>query len=376
MKIIYSFTNIAPHYRSNLWHKLASSKEFDFYFFYGYNKKLKIKEVDFESFNFLPLKGKFSKLKNFWIKGSILIWQKGVVKKCLSDEIDVVIFLGEFQVLSTWLAMLVCKLRGIKVVYWSHGLYGNESIVKSLLRVLFYKTADELLLYEKRAKKLLIKKGLSGDKMKVIYNSLDYDFHLSIRNKLVNVQKEIIFPFFEKPNLNTLLFIGRLTKIKKINLLIETLKRLNRDKDLFNLLIVGDGSEKFELINLSKKLKLQNYVHFYGSCHDEKILSKLIFNSDLCVSPGNVGLTAIHSLSYGLPVCSHDNFYKQMPEIEAIKNWYNGILFEENNLDDLVLKIEDWFKKRDDKFTVNNRCYEVIDKYYNPNYQLEIINSL
>ena len=49
--------------------------------------------------------------------------------------------------------------------------------------------------------------------------------------------------------------------------------------------------------------------------------------SDLTVSPGNIGLTAIHSLSYGTPVCSHSNFNNQMPESEAIINFEKWFFF-------------------------------------------------
>lgn len=34
-KRIYNFTNIASHYRKNLWEKLISSEGFDFHFFFG-----------------------------------------------------------------------------------------------------------------------------------------------------------------------------------------------------------------------------------------------------------------------------------------------------------------------------------------------------
>ena len=37
-----------------------------------------------------------------------------------------------------------------------------------------------------------------------------------------------------------------------------------------------------------------------------KIISKYLYYADICVSPGNVGLTAIHSLTYGTPVNSQN----------------------------------------------------------------------
>ena len=57
-----------------------------------------------------------------------------------------------------------------------------------------------------------------------------------------------------------------------------------------------------------ENLNLQDQIWFYGACYDESKLGELIFNADLCVSPGNVGLTAVHSMGYGTPVITHNNF--------------------------------------------------------------------
>ena len=54
-----------------------------------------------------------------------------------------------------------------------------------------------------------------------------------------------------------------------------------------------------------------------------KLLKNLYFILHF-VSPGNVGLTAIHSLSYGTPVLTHNNFNNQMPEVESIQPGFNG----------------------------------------------------
>ena len=50
------------------------------------------------------------------------------------------------------------------------------------------------------------------------------------------------------------------------------------------------------------------------------------------VSPGNVGLTAMHALVYGIPVISHSNAAAQMPEFEAITPGLTGELFKENDV--------------------------------------------
>ena len=58
------------------------------------------------------------------------------------------------------------------------------------------------------------------------------------------------------------------------------------------------------LEKLAQPLLKKGLCHFQGAVFDESN-SELIYHSDLCVSPGNVGLTAIHSLTYGVPVATH-----------------------------------------------------------------------
>lgn len=378
MKKIYNFTNIAAHYRSLIWSKLLNANEFDYHFFYGKNNSLRIKEIDFTEPKFKQQEHKLHQLKNIWIKGKILIWQSRVIKSCFKDEIDVVIFLGEFQVISTWIAMLICKLRNIKVVYWTHGLYGNESKFKKKIRVLFYKTGDHLLLYEKRGGKLLEKEGISTDKIKVIYNSLDYDTHLILREKIA-AKKVNVFEndfTFENLDLPYLIFVGRLTKVKKLNLLLEALYEINKEEKVLNLLLIGEGEIKEELIDLVNSLSLNPNVQFYGACYNEEKLANFIYFSELCVSPGNVGLTAIHSLSFGTPVCTHNNYYNQMPEVEVIKDGFNGCFFNEDSADSLSLNIQKWINSSHSRDFTREHCYVIVDEFYNPYYQLKVIKDL
>lgn len=100
--------------------------------------------------------------------------------------------------------------------------------------------------------------------------------------------------------------MGRLTKVKKIDLIFEALAKLgNRN---YKLIIIGNGPEETHLKQAVKKLNLISMVTFMGEIHDESILSWLIYNSDICISPGNVGLTAMHSLVYGTPVITNNDF--------------------------------------------------------------------
>ena len=115
---------------------------------------------------------------------------------------------------------------------------------------------------------------------------------------------------------------------------------------------------------------------FYGSSYDETTNAQLIYNADLCVAPGNVGLTAMHSMVFGCPVISHNDFPHQMPEFEAIKKGITGDFFNYGDTVSLSKTISEWFKKhKNDRDKVRKDCYNVIDKEWNPYFQMEIFKK-
>ena len=61
-----------------------------------------------------------------------------------------------------------------------------------------------------------------------------------------------------------MIFLGRLTKLKKVDLLIEALAILNKKSVGYELKIVGDGAEVEYLLKLVKIYKAENYIHFKG----------------------------------------------------------------------------------------------------------------
>lgn len=124
------------------------------------------------------------------------------------------------------------------------------------------------------------------------------------------------------------------------------------------------------------KYQLRDNTWFYGACFDEKTNAELIYNADLCVAPGNIGLTAMHVLMFGCPAISHNNFKRQMPEFESIIPGQTGDFFEYDNVDDLARSISRWFAlKSGCREEVRKTCYKEIDDYWNPHYQLNLIKK-
>jgi len=219
----------------------------------------------------------------------------------------------------------------------------------------------------------MVNSGISEDKIDVIYNSLDYEKQLLIRK---NLQLSDIYCKHFDNAFPTLLFIGRLEKSKQLAMFVLLIGILKDSGIPFNAIFIGEGNDKDRLIQITKDQKLEDKIWFYGSCYNEDTIGHLIFNADICISPGNVGLTAIHSLSFGTPVITHSNFAEQGPEFEAIREGVTGDFFTEGNLDSLVQTTKNWISKYPKKSEkLINDCYEVIDKYYNPYYQISILKK-
>lgn len=364
--IVYHYI---AHYRMPIFKELANCTEVEFSFLSGIETDQNIKiatqsEFEISSMNWL-------RLKNIWFLSKKFLWQKGLIRNVISTKYNSFIFLGNPYFLSTWVALLVCKLKGVQACLWTHGYTDEIKGLKLLVLKLFWLMSNEIFLYGQYAKTNMLKLGVSSNKLKVIYNSLDYNTQLSVRKQLKN---GAVFNERFENEYPVVIFVGRLTKIKKLDQLILAQSHLIRNGFPFNIVFVGEGEEKIKL----EKLAIQNHTNancwFYGSCYGEFDLGNLFYNSKICVAPGNVGLTAMHSMTYGTPVISHANFNNQMPEFEAIERGVTGDFFEENNIENLAEVMKQWLQKDDAEMKIiKNACLNIIDKHYNPKYQVEQI---
>ena len=307
-------------------------------------------------------------------------FSKGAIKLALSKKIDgAIVHSSPYWISIIW-ASLIFRFRHIKVYNWGHGMLTDFDNLKNRFYAFFHKTFfDGMLLYGEIAKKNLIRYGYDEKKLNVIYNSLNYNQQVMHRGSLKESERDKLrSELFQNPENFQLIFIGRLTAQKKLQMLLTAVSKLQKEKILVNLLFVGDGKERESLQNEAKELEITGQIHFYGASYLEKTNFRLISSSDCCVAPGEVGLTAIHSLMYGVPVISHGDANNQMPEFEAIRPEFNGFLFEMGNIDDLIEKIKKTIEMTRKRTTaqIKENCYQVVDDYYNPTYQYRLIDNL
>lgn len=368
MKICCLF-NIAPRYRAGIYRRMDGDPAVEYDFVAGEESTGGIALMDLRE-----LKGFRGYLHNIYRRGGKLVWQRGAIRKAFSKRYDAYILTGNPGIRSNWVIALVARLLGRPVYLWTHGLYGNERGLKRWKNLAYFRLAGRLLLYGERARRLLLDEGFPAGRMNVIYNSLDYEQQCAFRSRIGD--RGFIRNYFGN-DLPLLVFVGRLTEVKRLDLLLDAMVRLERQGTPCNLVLLGDGPQRDRLAARAETDGLADRVWFYGETYDEHLIGMFLYHSAACVSPGNVGLTAIHALTFGTPVVTHGTAERQMPEFEAVQPGVTGTLFEEGSADSLAEAIRPWLAATEtERADTRRACYDVVEKKFNPARQMEILRSI
>lgn len=362
MKLICIF-NMAPLYREPIYKAMDQKWDINWCFGPKYDN---IKDLDYNSLTTVH------KLNRINLPLG-LSWMRGAVKQAFSQKNAKIILTGDIPCLSNWAILFINRLPFSKnsCYLWTHGWYGREGRCKQLIKRAFFALSKGVLLYSNYAKEVAIQHHVNPNKLAVIHNSLDYPHQKSIVDTLS--PSDIYTSHFKNTN-PVVIFIGRQTKQKKLFQLIHAIANLNKQNIPINLVIVGDGKEAINNKSLANNLGVNTW--FFGECYDEKTNAELIYNADLCVSPGNVGLTALHAMTFGTPVISHNDFSSQMPEVETIVDGKTGTFFEKNSITDLQRAIYNWLEQHTNRNQIREECMSEVSKSWTPLYQLNIIESL
>ncbi len=306
---------------------------------------------------------------------SRFMWQQQTLNLAACRKYDCVICLGDPNFLSSWAAAIIGRLSRTPVVFWTHGWLRPEHGIRSFVRNVFYRLATHLFVYAERGKQLGAAKGFPSEKMTVVYNSLDVDAADEIISKIEagDMQAPELSSMFKDITRPLLICTSRLTEKCRFDILFEAACVLQKSGKPVNILLVGDGPERAALEK--KAVNLGINVHFFGSCYDETTVGNLIYHADLTVSPGKVGLTAMHSLMYGTPVVTHGNLDEQMPEVEAIEPGETGLLFRKDDSNHLAEAISDWIATAKDRASIRDRSRTLIKTKWHPKVQARIIED-
>ena len=225
------------------------------------------------------------------------------------------------------------KLKEIKIILTERSSISELNIYKNLtsylknkfiffLAIYLYRFGD-LIITNSKFEKNFIKKEFKIKNIKCIYPPSIKQVKISknSRNKLIS--------------LNTIIYVGRLSKEKGVITILKALSKLKREYN-FIFKIYGEGNEKNKLKRFIKFNNLDKKVFFKGFVKNKKLIFK---DANLFINASDFeGLpnALVQSINHNVfPICSNS----PGGNIEVIKNGKLGLSFKSNDVLDLKKKI-------------------------------------
>ena len=345
---------ILAHYRDSLFARLVACPEFDIHVLAG--KQIdNVKEID------EPSPKIEANLINKKIKADShsLIWQAGVFKYVMKQRPNIIVLTGvDPHLLSNLLLAIFNKIfLHAKIIWWGHATVNSKGKTGKYFRRFFFNLGHGVFTYSNAARQnvqSLISSKIPVVAIKNCINNEEYGFNYHFDN--VIERKEL-----------TILFSGRITGKKRLDILIDAMALLQNKNFEFRCLIIGEGPQKAAAEKQVLDCQLSDSVNFLGERYGKE--SRCYFEqADLFVLPGKVGLSIIHGLSFGLPVLTSDRLEIHSPEFEIIQPGYNGDFFSGFDPQSLSEKIIEWSKKiSNNKQQIAARCISSVkEEGYTP----------
>ena len=237
-----------------------------------------------------------------------------------------------------------------------------DKITKNLVD-LFILNSKALLFYvhnTNQVKMENIKVIPNGIDLKNLYSKIDNNYDIRLDLKLEMDHFIIISTV-------------RLIKDKNINVLIKAMKFVDEN---ICLVIVGDGPERDNLLNLVNRLNLNERIYFLGVRHD---IPNLLNSADIFILPSvREGMSNALLEAMALKkICIVSNIPQNK---ELINDGYNGLTFNPQSEKELALKIQEVYEEKSKFKTFGFESFNIIEKKFNmkriaKSYE-ETINSL
>lgn len=277
-----------------------------------------------------------------------------------------------------------------------HSHLSNADLIAVLVKVLYNKKITIISSKHGYDEKYLIKYNADAKRHKIDRNLYYYytrwllshiDINLgtskAISDLYVNIKlAKNTYPFIhhgiKKIDVNTniekretftikLIIVGRLEKVKGHKYLLEALAHVIKNTVDVTLLILGDGSEKNNLVNDVNKLGLEKHVSFLSFRENPYTL---ISGCDIIIQPSSFesfGLVYLEAFALKVPVVAFD-----VPAAnEIIINNETGILVEKFNATALAEAISFLIKNPAERIRISANAYQVSLQQYTADKMIE-----
>jgi glycosyltransferase involved in cell wall biosynthesis len=272
---------------------------------------------------------------------------------------DIVVVCGAPRNLSTLLVLIKARMKGARTVWWGHYWSATTSSRRHLIRMKLAKLADALLFYTDAEVTRFHEDGFShAGPVGALNNGIDLSQISHLRRAYKSDERE-----------RNLLFIGRLTEKARLGLLITALAEPTLAGA--HLHVIGAGSAETSLRVEATAQGVANRITWHGGIADETRIAEVANRCSVFVYPGQVGLSLIHAMGYGLPCIVHHQPLHHMPEIAAFKNGATGATFCEGNAASLAFETSRLLNDSPLREIYSGNCIKVTQDRYNTSHMAE-----
>lgn len=262
-------------------------------------------------------------------------WQKGLTLRGLVPRRDIVVINGDIREISSIWAAVKAKMLGIKVLWWAQHRGSSSTNLSAVIRLFISRLlSDEFICYTRTGVEYLVEKGFKRERVFATGNTID---QAPIRNAIDYWTQERLKEFRKQAGIEgkkLFLCCGYMRPKVRLDLFIRAMSSAKLKN--VHLVVIGDGDMKSSYNELAKSLGVDSRIVWRPATHDQKEMAPWFLSAKAFVYPGSIGLSILHSLSYGLPVITHGNVDHQMPEFEVMENGRTGYTFSEGNVDELI----------------------------------------
>ncbi len=250
--------------------------------------------------------------------------------KMINKEFDFDIIHAHVALPDGYAAMKVASIYGKPLITTIHGqdfqqtIYKNEKCKNAVEKVL--QAAEKTVLVSGKLNRIRKKAFpvLQDDKFTVINNGVS-DFFIENFTEQ-NPKSEF-----------TLLSVSNLIETKGIDINIKALSMIVKQYPKVRYNIIGDGPKKPELVNLAKKLNLENNIRFLGT-QSRQDVKKNMLEADVFILPSwneAFGVVYIEAMATGLPVigCKGEGIE------DIVEDGKEGYLISPKNVSELGEKV-------------------------------------
>jgi glycosyltransferase involved in cell wall biosynthesis len=236
------------------------------------------------------------------------------------------------RVLSNWLILAGRAMWNVPTLVWGHA-WGREDShsLRNVLRLYMMRLATATITYTRSQR----------EEVRKVFPGLTV---FAAPNSLIRACDCDPIPVLMK-DLDTIIYVGRLNRSKKPLLLIEGFLRANLPPQVC-LKLVGDGPLRADIDASLAVQGVSGRVSTLGHVTNAEILRSLYSRAFCSVSPGYVGLGAIQSFSFGIPMVLADR-EPHAPEVEACRAGENTRFFNADDPDSLAFCLEAMWAERE-----------------------------